>query len=404
MRIGLLTAGTRGDVQPFIALALALRARGHQVVLAAPAGMRDLVNDVGLPYTPIRADGVGVAYTESGRRARGHPVETWRLFRHVVQPGIAAMLVDAAEALAGCEVLAFHPKAIAGRHLAEAWQVPGWVVTIAPQIVPTAAFPAPGTIRADLGRLNRATYAVPAVLGFALRAQIGAWRSQLGLPPTWSPGVRMAGPRRLPVLHAHSRFLVPTPEDWDKDCHVTGFWTVAEAGRGSLGLPLVDFLDSGPAPLVVGFGAMTPPDAHATARLIVEAARRVRRRVVLVGLPEVDGADVISVANVSFRRLFPRAAATVHHGGAGTTAASLLAGIPMVLVPHALDQPFWAGRVQAAGVGASVPERALSASRLETALRLALRADVVGRAEQMGEWMRTERGAEQAASLILEAG
>ncbi len=402
MKVGLLTAGTRGDVEPFIALALALRAKGAPVLIAAPPELRELVESFGVPFRPIRADYLSAISTIKGRAAtRGNPVAGWQLYRELVLPGVAAMLRDAADALSGVDALVFHPKALAGRHLVEAWKVPGWVVATAPLLVQTDDFPAPSTVHRNLGPLNRLTYALPGLAETAVRAEIRSWRLDLGLPQIPARGVRMAGTRRLPVLHAHSRFLVPTPRDWDADCHVTGFWTVPPASRASLGLPLVDFLDSGPEPIVVGFGAMTGPDAAATAQVAVTAARALRRRVVLVGLPEVTGSDVISVGNVPFRRLFPRAVATIHHGGAGTTAASLIAGKPTVLVPHGLDQPFWAERVRQAGVGASVPERSLTALRLVEALRVALRKDVAQRAERMAEAMRTEKGAVAAAELIL---
>lgn len=401
MRISLLTAGTRGDVEPMVALALVLAERGAEVSLAAPTDLRAFVEGFGVRYAPLRADFLTRAQTPEGIAAlKGDPRAGLRLLREV-RPAMRQVLDDARAAAEGADRIVFHPKALAGRHLAEAWGIPGWVFAAVPLVCPTRAFPAPATVPFDLGPLNRATYALASAAEGMFAREVTDWRSGLGLASKARRGVRMAGERRLPVLHAHSRHLVPRPDDWDADAHVTGFWTIPGEHLPPLAPELEDFLAAGEPPVVVGFGSMGVARADAVARLATEAVRRVGRRGVLVGLPEVPGEDVISVPGAPFGRLFPRCAATVHHGGAGTTGASLLAGRPTVVAPHGIDQPFWARRVEEAGAGVRVGLRGLSAERLAAALERVLRAEVVARAAGLGEAMRAERGAEAAAELIL---
>ncbi len=401
MRVSLVTVGSRGDVEPFVALALALRGLGAEATVAAPADTRGLVEGFGVPYAPLSAEFLTMAQTDEGRRAvAGDPRAGVRLLGEV-RRGTARLLREVQAAAEGADRLVFHPKALAGRHLAEAWGVPAWVATAVPLLVPTRAFPAPATVGRDLGPLNRATYALASAAEGMFAREVGAWRAELGLPPKARRGVRSAGERTLPVLHAHSRHLVPTPPDWDDGCLVTGAWRVPTDRLPTLAPEVAAFLAAGPPPVVVGFGSMGVEDPDALARLAAAAVRAVGRRGVLVGLPTVPGDDVLSVASAPFGRLFPRSAATVHHGGAGTTAASLLAGVPTVVVPHGMDQPFWADRVVAAGVGARTSLKGLTAGRLAGALASALEPSVSGRARHLGALMGTEGGAERAASVVL---
>lgn len=401
MKVALLTVGTRGDVQPFVALALELARRGHEVTLAAPTDARDLVEGFGLSYAPLRADALDLARSDEGRAAiAGNPLAIAKLLRDVVLPGMRALLDDGRAAARGADALVFHPKALSGRHLAEALGVPAWVVATAPLLVPTRAFPAPATVTRDLGPLNRATYALAGLAEAPLARVLGAWRRDLGLPARPVRNLRAAGTRVLPVLHAHSRHLRPAPPDWDAGAAVTGFWTVPADRLPALDPALDAFLEDGDPPVVLGFGSMGVRDPGETARTAAAALRALGRRGVLLGLPHPGGDDLFAAPGAPHAHLFPRAAATVHHGGAGTTAASLLAGVPTVLAPHGLDQPFWAARVEEVGAGASFPFRRLDAGRLRAALERALASDVRARASAIGALMRAEGGVEDAADRI----
>lgn len=401
MRISLISVGTRGDVEPMVTLALVLAERGADVTLAAPTDLRGLVEGFGVRYAPLRADFLTRAQTPEGMAAlKGDPRAGLRLLREV-RPAMRQVLEDARAAAEGAEAIVFHPKALAGRHLAEAGGIPGFVFAAVPLVCPTRAFPAPATVPFDLGPLNRATYALASAAEGMFAREVADWRRGLGLTTKARRGVRMAGERRLPVLHAHSRHLVPRPDDWDVDAHVTGFWTIPSEHLPPLAPELEEFLAAGEPPIAVTFGSMGVARADAVAQLAADAARAVGRRAVLVGLPEVAGDDVVSVAGAPFGRLFARCAATVHHGGAGTTGASLLAGRAAVIVPNGIDQPFWARRVEEADAGVRLRLRGLAADRLAAALERVLDPNVVARAVRLGEAMRSERGAEAAAELVL---
>jgi len=271
-----------------------------------------------------------------------------------------------------------------------------WCMVLYAPLVPTAAFPAPGLPGLPLGpAYNRLTH-------------LAAYRLQ-ELPPGRWMGL---APRRIrfpwrelgrerPALFAFSPGVVPTPADWPPGCHVTGYWFWERPGEPPK--ELVAFLEEGPPPVVLTFGSLWPFAPAGVAALTAEAARRAGRALVVVGgacEPIPDGA--FHLADVDHRWLFPRTSAVIHHGGAGTTAAALRAGVPQVVAPFFGDQPFWAARTRALGVAPRpVPMRRLDRDRFGAALTAALTdRGMQDRAARVGTTVRAERGVERACEVL----
>jgi sterol 3beta-glucosyltransferase len=246
-----------------------------------------------------------------------------------------------------------------------------------------------------------------------MKGQVNRWRRDvLGLPDEsrLGPGRRM---RRegLPVMYGFSRHVVPRPPDWGANVHLTGWWALDAPQDWAPPPALARFLADGPPPVYVGFGSMAPRDATALTRTVLDAVARAGERVVLLrgwsGLGELGGGEPLPewahvVDEVPHAWLFPRCAAIVHHGGAGTTGASLRSGVPSVLVPVFADQPFWGERVRALGVGpAPIMRRALGADGLAAALRQALGDDAMrDRAARLGALLRDEDGVAAAVAVV----
>jgi sterol 3beta-glucosyltransferase len=220
----------------------------------------------------------------------------------------------------------------------------------------------------------------------------------------------------MTVLHAVSPQVMPLPADWPANFHVTGYCFLDEGADWTPPEALGQFLADGPAPVAIGFGSMTGRDPEGTQAIMLEAVRRVGARAVLLGGwadksstgPGGGGAareiapGVLWVAAAPHDWLFPRCAALVHHGGAGTTAAGLRAGRPSVIVPHFADQPYWGRRVQALGVGpAPLPRHRLTVDALAGAMRTAMTdAGIARRASELGSRISAEDGPGTAAALI----
>jgi sterol 3beta-glucosyltransferase len=421
VRVALLTAGSRGDVQPFVTLARALRLAGHDATVAGPPEGAALAAPYGVPYAAAGADYQALLATDEGRALLGNPLRAARVWRTLVEPTVRATLDGAWAAAQGADVLVVHPKVLGAPDIAERLGARAFVATPVPLLAPTGAFPAPGTTTRDLGPwLNRRSYALVAAAARPFAGLLRRWRAEvLGLAPR-PPG---AGPYRLggaplPVLQAFSAHVVPPPSDWPAWAPVTGFWfdedvgAPAPAGGAGWSPPreLLAFLAAGEPPVYVGFGSMVGRDPEAATRLVVEAVRRAGVRAVIaagwgglsveVGRAVSDRLHLIDGASHGW--LFPRVAAVVHHGGAGTTAAGLRAGRPTVICPFAADQPFWGARVAALGVGpAPLPQRRLTADALAAAIRVAVTdADMRARAERLGTAVREERGVARAVASL----
>jgi UDP:flavonoid glycosyltransferase YjiC (YdhE family) len=211
----------------------------------------------------------------------------------------------------------------------------------------------------------------------------------------------------MPVFNGYSPTVLPKPPDWPESVHVTGYWFLDQLIDWEPPTELVDFLDSGPAPVYVGFGSMHARSSKEMTRVVVEALSRVGLRGILLsgwgalshdGLPDY----VLPVKSVPHEWLFPRVTAVVHHGGAGTTGAGLRAGVPSILVPFFGDQYFWASRVAALGVGPeSIPVKRLSVESLERALRFAVTDERMReRASDVGAAIQAENGVARVVEVL----
>jgi sterol 3beta-glucosyltransferase len=410
--VTILAAGTRGDVQPYVALALGLRDAGHDVTLAANAEFRSLVESNRVPFHPLRADYLALADTPEGREALGgNPLTATQRMRAVAAPMVRRQLDDAWQAAQDTDAVVYHPKTLAGPHLAERLGVPAFAAAAVPILSPTRAFPVPGLLAHSLGgTLNQATYRVSALSARMFRATVDAWRREvLDLGPA-PHGVRDVAPdgSPLPRLYAYSEAVLPRPSDWGAETTVSGYWHLPPAPGWAPEAALEHFLAAGPPPVYVGFGGMPLSDAERTTGEVVAALRALGARGLLAGslvaaLDESAG-DMHAAGDVPHHWLFDRVAAVVHHGGAGTTGAGLRAGRPTVIVPQAVDQPFWARVVHARGASPRPLDPAeLDARRLRDALAQALAEPISARAAALGRTLRREDGVAIAVRRIGHA-
>lgn len=406
MRIAIDTLGTRGDVQPYIALALGLAGRGHEVQIAGPAQFDVMVREHGITFAALPGEFLALMDTPEGKAAiaggQGFSAGL-KLLKHV-RPLMRRLLDDEWTAVRAFhpDVIVHHPKAIAAPHIAESLACPHILASPLPGFTPTAAFPSPMLPFASLGPLNRASHAL-AIKGADLlfRRQIRDWReTSLGLA-----GRRSGAGRFLGTLYAYSPHVVPVPPDWGRDVRVSGYWFLDDE-RWRPSDALTAFLDAGEPPIYVGFGSLPGLDPQRMTMIVIEAlAKTGKRGLLATGGGALEARHVTGhvhiIAGAPHDRLFPRVAATVHHGGAGTTAASLRAGKPTAICPFFGDQSFWARRVAALGVGPRALERkTLSAESLAAAIMAMDDPLMRRRASILGGAIRQEDGVTAAVEFI----
>lgn len=410
MRITILAVGSRGDVEPFVALAVRLHDAGHRVRIATHDEFAGAVTAAGLEFASLPGNPRAVLASPAGQQllAARNPVTLTRRMSQLVGPKLDEAYPAAIEACRDADVVVYATLAVLGLNVADLLGIPGVAAHLQPA-TPTRAFAAAGlpSAREPAPALHRLTWAVTDRLTWrAFRPTIEAQRSRHGLPPLPAgPPSSWPAERRHPVVYGFSQAVVPRPADWPADVHVTGYWMTAPDHRYAPPPALAAFLDAGPRPVYVGFGSMPDRDPGALLDMSLTAARRVGRRVVLLsgwsGLGAAGTDDVLVIDDVPHRWLFERVEAVVHHGGAGTTAAGLRAGRPTVVVPFFSDQFFWGRRVAALGAGPPpLPRERLTTAALTAALRAALTPAPAAAAARLGARIAGEDGPAAALAVL----
>lgn len=403
MRVTLLTVGSRGDVQPLVALGLGLRDAGHRVRLATHPRFASLAAYHDLEFAPLAEGHVsrgaetdeGRRWLEAGSRRLPAAVGFLRDARSVARERLA----DAARACDDADaIVAANLAMVLGWQLAELRRVP----LVRAYIEPPAWMITRRSMRRVAPALRQVGWlAARPWLNSVRRDALGAARVALREP------LADLDRRRQLALFAFSAAVLPPPAGLGDWFEVTGYWFLHGADDPAPPQALADFLAAGAPPVAIGFGTMIDTDPAGTVRLVVEALERAGRRGVLIrgarhGVDVPLPSQVFAVDSIDHYWLFARSAATVHHAPVGTTAAALRAGIPSVAIPQMTDQFLWGRRLHELGVGpAPIPRRELTVERLAEAIRIATGDEGIRlRAAALGERIRSEDGVARAVEAV----
>ncbi|KAF4032774.1 Glycosyltransferase family 28 N-terminal domain [Phytophthora infestans] len=428
MNICILIVGTRGDVQPFLAIALRLQEDGHRVRLATHAVYREFVMSHGIEFYPLGGDPKELAayMVKTGGNLIPMKIKTltedvprnMQMINEIVfstWPAVSEADPDGqGPGVPGppfrAQAIIANPVSYGHVHVAERLGVPLHIMFPQPW-VPTMAFPHPLSNLAYTGKWQKKNYLsyklVDMIMWQGTEGVINEFRTEvLKLHPirNGDSGSELLLDLSIPHSFMWSPQLVPKPSDWGDLYDVIG--TVALKGPASEYSPspqLEAFLGNDGGPIFVGFGSMVLADPLATTKMIIEAATHAKMRVLIQSSWTDMAGDIDIPSNVFFLGncphdwLMPRVSAVVHHGGAGTTAAGLLAGKPTFIVPFFGDQPFWGQAVLSARVGVPpCPIAQLTTEILHNAFVELANPDLRKRAEAMRDLMVREDGAGEA--------
>jgi sterol 3beta-glucosyltransferase len=418
MNVLILTYGTRGDVQPYIALGQGLQHAGHSVTLSTSERFRSAVEAAGLQYEFMNDGMLALLETPEGQDMLENTnnlfdvvKRTLSLMKQVgpIQQALVEESWNAAQR--SCpDFIVFHPKAFIAPSIADKLDVPVAMALVVPGLVPTAEHPNMVLPRMKLGGwYNKLSYRiVNQLIGLSVGKHIRAWRKQNDLPKMNGTSLLYTGDGTpVPVLHGFSRLIFPPPADWPPNVSVCGYWHADDCQSYSPAPELEVFLAAGPPPVYVGFGSMKGRDPARLASTAIEAIQRAGVRGLLAtgwggleaeALPET----ILKIDQVPHAWLFPRVRAVVHHGGAGTTGAALRAGKPSVVVPFFGDQPFWGHQVHALGAAAvPIPLKKLTVEKLQAAIQeVTTDQAIIDRADTLGVELREEDGVGNAVAVI----
>lgn len=417
MHIVIVTIGTRGDVQPYIALAQGLQRAGHAVTICTHSTFRSFVEDYGIGFASLAGDIRALLASDAGRSllAQHSPFAALRQLQSIAAPILRQVMADIIAATDGADlILGSTLGYLNAVTAAQVHQSPLVLAGLQP-FTPTSEFPSallspvqralPGS-----GLYHRLTHhATYRALQLVSARLANRFRRELtGLPP-----LRYADvfgdliEQRAPVLYGFSEHLLPRPADYGPTIEITGFWFLDRQENWQPPPALEAFLSAGAPPVYIGFGSMSDRNPKQATQVALEALRRSEQRGLLAsgwaGLSAGDlSEDVLLIDGAPHDWLFPRVALAVHHGGVGTVAAVLRAGIPQIAVPFSADQPLWAELVYRRGVGPQpIPRRRLHAARLADAITGALQREQARQnAHYLAEAVRAENGVGRAVSAV----
>ncbi|KAK3693580.1 hypothetical protein B0T22DRAFT_421016 [Podospora appendiculata] len=436
--------GSRGDVQPFVALGQVLRdTYGHRVRIATHPTFQKFVEENGLEFFSIGGDPAelmafmvknpglmpGIDALKSGeitKRRQGIEQIILGCWRSCIEAGNglgppprqhrADEPLDERNLVAGdpqerpfvADAIIANPPSFAHIHIAEKLGIPLHMTFTMPWS-PTRAFPHPlaniESTNTDVVMTNYVSYALVEMMTWqGLGDVINRFRTRvLDLEPLsliWAPGV--LNRLRIPTTYCWSSALIPKPSDWAPEISISGFYFLNLASSYTPEPDLAAFLAAGPPPVYIGFGSIVVEDPTALTRTILDAISIAGVRALVskgwgglgadsVGIPE----GVFMLGNCPHDWLFQHVSAVVHHGGAGTSAVGIKLGKPTVVVPFFGDQPFWGAMIQKAGAGpAPIPYKKMTAENLAAAIREAIKPETQARAQELGAKIREEKGAD----------
>jgi sterol 3beta-glucosyltransferase len=383
MQAVLASLGTSGDFEPMLALAVGMRDRGHRPILANSPDFAARAHQHGIPFIPVGPPVPQLGLTACLERivALHSPLDQARAMIECIAPFVPQMVQQLDEACAGADVLLCLPFQLAGYLSHERTGIPYVAWSFSPF----------GAMSGVQG---------PA----AISDIINECRRQVGLEGRRDPFADATSRSRL-ALFATTAHLFRRPRQWPSHYHLTGYFFLDEPWEPSADLSR--FVESGPPPVVVTFGSMRHTDRAVVSQVLADAIGRVGCRAIIQagwsGLDCAAGTQMVHVASgfIPHGWLFHHAACVVHHGGAGTSGATLRAGVPSVVVPHALDQFLWGESLRACGAASDViPFGQLSAERLAAAIAAAVSRRTDPRLSALSARVRDEGGIPRAIALI----
>lgn len=412
MRIAIVTAGSRGDVQPFIALALGLKHAGYDAYVAAPRNYRNFVESNGVEYFQLNADWEKLIKSDGIKKI----IDTGNYLGYInikrqLDDVLTRVSFDAYRACEGADLIIYATAFPIGETISEKTKIPCIEAAVGPAI-PTRYYPIILTKGEKEGKsllYYLFTKAFTHVWWQVFRKPQNILRKSLGLKKLgFFHYYDRQKKYHVPILGIYSDLLYQKPTDWPNNVYVTGFWFLEDNTGWKPSPELQKFLDAGPKPVFIGFGSMTSNNAQDELNLIVKALEKSGQRgIVLSGWREFGDSvklpeTVFLLKSAPIDKLFPYVAAAVQHGGAGTLSATIRAGIPAVVVPHIIDQSFWGYRAYKLGIGTKpIPHRELTADTLAEAIKTAVEdRQMQKNAAEMGEKLRAEDGIKKAVEVI----
>ncbi len=399
--ITILCSGSRGDIQPYIALAQQLKKLGKDVRITAGVSFEEFIRSYGIDFYPISAD-LGTVDIDpdllKDAQSSDNPIKMMLTFNKMKKYA-TFMTEDMARACEGSECIVYHPGCTIGYFMSERLGIP--VVLASPfpmhKTNEVASVIAYGRYKLS----NKFTYTLlQSMLWTASKVGIESFLKQKKSCPYENTD------SRHPAIISCSNYVFNRPNDWDKNIHQYGYWFVEENDNYTPPNELTNFLSRGESPIYFGFGSVFRDEERDNfIGIVAKALQKTGNRGIICGMGDIQGLpdSIFSINSIPHTWLFPRVSAVCHHGGAGTTAAGFRAGVPSIIIPFSNDQFAWAHRAYDIGVGSKpIPKKKLSADKLVEAIEYVLKPQILEKSKVLSQNMDKESGASACAKIIIE--
>ena len=414
--ITLLTSGTRGDVIPYIALGEGLQDAGYKVNIAAPIGFANLIHEHKIQFSPFEGNPSDLLVEQGNSTPLTlgknfiHSIQSTKNFLTQARPLYRKMLQTALEACQGSDLIIHGLPTLWGSHIAEGLKIPAVRAMLQP-LAPTNEFAsALLPFRFSIKGINWLSHVITTqMIYLSWRSEINYARRtlfQLGSASLLDSSLRHISEQPL-TLNGFSEQILPRPQDWNDKQIITGYWRKEIISTQDNRLAEIQkFIESAKNLVAIGFGSPSTKDISQTINILEKALTLTNAQAIFT-IPskwhnEIKSKDIFAIDYVPHDWLYKHVKVAIHHGGAGTTSASLHAGIPTITLPLAIDQFFWGERIYKIGVGPkAIPQRKLTAEKLAHAIQIALSDEVMkARAKSVGEKLSLENGIQVAVSQM----
>jgi len=404
--ITILCSGSRGDFQPYIALAQELQKLGKSVRITGGISFKDFIQGYGIDFYTLSADyqstGIDPALLEDAQSS-DNPLKMLLTFNKM-KNYVIGLTEEMFCACKGSELIVYHPGCTIGYFAGEQLGIPS---------VLAAPFPIHKT-KEFASLIAYGKTKMPKLLSYKLLQGMLWMAGKTGiiafykkeyhkLPDNFgSPFERVD--KNHPAIISCSNFVFPRPKDWNADTHQNGYWFVKENIDYAPAKELSDFLMKGDKPVYIGFGSVfDSKDTDETIKLVIDALNKSGKRGIICGMGDIKNLPdtILAINSIPHSWLFDRVSLVCHHGGAGTAAAGFKAGIPCVIIPFSNDQFAWAHRAYDIGVGSKpIYRKNLTSDKLASAIQFALQDEIIKNAKTLGKNISTENGSEVCAEII----
>lgn len=412
MKVCFFTLGTRGDVQPYVALGKELIREGHKAVICVGESFRQLVESNGIGFVPTTSDLMSIAATPEGKAILEHPLKNIKLAlrysQEVINPAYRKTLEEFYAAAYDADIIVYHPKALGAVDISLKLGIPCVCMPPVPVTYPVGEFPNPAVTTKNLGKwLNKATYLFNKMAENSQIDLINDFRTKVLQLPERKAGLYTYtdGSREIPTVYPLSKALFPEVNSWDGHVFLPGFFFLDSEGE-TIPEEVEQFLEAGTPPVAVTFGSMPLAQPNIFLEKLRAALEMSGNRAVILtgnsGMVCESDHLICTVTDVLHTVLFPHVKGVLHHGGVGTMAAALREGKPQMIIPFSVDQPFWAKRLYQLGYSLK-PEREkeVSGTTLAQAFLQMDDADAIRRAEEIAAIIKNENALADTVKYLV---